>query len=67
MKDDSDLRKLFVDKRDLFTHNLVYKLPTCETGCDVTFRDHEEVGRIAKKIATNGYGMRDLVVAVTIT
>ena len=65
IQNELDLKKLLVEKRDQFTRNLIYKFMTYATGREVTFRDHEEVERILEYVASQGYGMRDLVVAVT--
>ena len=64
IQNEFDLKKLLVEKQDQFTRNLIHKLLTYATDRDVTFRDHEEVESILEHVAIQGYGMRDLVVAV---
>ena len=63
-KDESDLKKALLARKDRFTETLTEKLLIYGTGRKMTFRDHREIERIATEVAESGYGLRDLVTAV---
>ncbi|MDB4733263.1 DUF1592 domain-containing protein [Planctomicrobium sp.] len=64
-QDERELKQLLVARKDQFAETLVEKLLTYGTGRTMTFRDNEEIKRIATKCADNGYGLRDLIISVT--
>lgn len=63
--DESDLRQLLAKRGHQLTRNLVHKLLTYATGREVSFRDLDEVDRIVSTVAASGYGVKDLVLAIT--
>ena len=63
-QDERGLKKLLVARKDRFAEALTKKLMTYATGRSMTFRDTTEIKRIARANATNGYGLRDLIVRV---
>ena len=62
--DERGLKQVLMDRKDRFTYTLTEKLLVYGTGREMTFRDHELIEGIATDIAENGYGLRDLVVAI---
>ena len=62
--DERGLKQVLMDRKDRFTYTLTEKLLVYGTGREMTFRDHEVIEGIAADIAENGYGLRDLVVAI---
>ncbi len=63
-RDETDLKKLLLNRKDQFTKALTEKLLTYATGRPMTFGDRAAIDSIASEVAAKGYGLRDLVVAV---
>jgi hypothetical protein len=63
-QDERDLKKLLLDRKDLFTKALTDKLITYATGRPIAFGDRAAVDAIVTKMGQDGYGLRDLVLAV---
>lgn len=61
IRNERELRKELVDRRDQFTSNLLKKFLTHATGRELTFRDNAEIGRLTKELVESGKGLRDLV------
>ncbi|MHC4993940.1 MAG: DUF1592 domain-containing protein [Planctomycetota bacterium] len=49
---------------DPVARNLIHKLMAYASGRTVTAADHPEIDRIAKEVAAEGYGLRDIVMGV---
>ena len=63
-QDERDLKRLLLDRKDQFTRTLAAKMLTYATGRPTSFRDRTAIDSIAAQVADNGYGLRDLVIAV---
>lgn len=63
-RDEQDFKQLLLARKQRFTESLTEKLLTYASGRAMTFRDQPEIKRIASTCASNGYGLRDLVVEV---
>jgi hypothetical protein len=61
LRDDSDLRRELIKRKDQLTLNLIRKFLTYATGRQLTFRDQAEVKRIRQKLSGSGEGFRDLI------
>jgi hypothetical protein len=64
IRDEADLTRLLVTRKEQFARNLTEKLLTHATGREMTFRDRPEIERIMKESSANGLGFRDLVFLV---
>jgi len=62
--DERGLKTIFLARKDQFAEALTDKLLTYATGRSMTLRDHADVEKVAAACAENGYGLRDLVIAV---
>ncbi len=67
VQNEADLRRELLARTDLFTRNLTKKLLLYACGRELTFADAVEVEKIAQSLAENGYGLRDLVLAIIIS
>ena len=63
-EDERGLKRLLVARKDRFAQALTGKLLTYATGRSMTFQDQPEIERIAAECASNGYGLRDLLIGV---
>ena len=63
-KDESGLKQVLLGRKDRFAHTLTEKLLVYGTGREMTFRDNGEIAEISTELAEDGYGLRDLVIAV---
>ena len=50
-----------LERKDQFNKTLIRKFLTYATGREMTFRDQEEIDKIATDVASAGYGFRDLI------
>lgn len=60
-EDERGLKKILVARKDRFALALTEKLMSYATGRSMTFRDQEEIKRIAGESSQNGYGLTDLI------
>jgi len=58
------LKTVLLTRKDDFARMLTAKLMAYATGRSVTLRDHAEIDRIVESVASGGYGLRDLVIAI---
>ena len=63
-EDERGLKRILVSRKDRFAKTLAEKLLTYAAGRSMTFRDDEEINKIAAVLSSNGYGLRDLVALV---
>lgn len=64
IKDEEDLNRILVRKRDQLAKCLVEKLLIYSTGREMTYRDQPEIQAIVRKAAQDSYKMQDLMFAV---
>lgn len=60
-RDERDLKRLLLERKDQFTRTLVEKLLVYGTGRRMIFRDHDQIQTMVKATAADGYGLRNLV------
>jgi hypothetical protein len=63
-QDERGLKRLLLDRKQRFTEALAEKLLAYGTGRSMTFRDQAEIKKIARVCASEGYGLRDLVLGI---
>ena len=66
-KDERELKKILVSRKDQFSKALTEKLMIYATGRKMTFKDHPEIEHIAETLAKKGYGLQDLVTEVALS
>ncbi|MCM8531511.1 MAG: DUF1585 domain-containing protein, partial [Lentisphaeraceae bacterium] len=64
MTDLDGLNQVLLKRHDQFTKALTEKLMIYALGRKMTFRDHEEIERIAHLKPIHQYGFRDLVIEI---
>lgn len=62
---EGDLKQLLIQRKDRVTQALTEKLMSYATGRTMTFQDQGEINAIASRVAETGYGLRDLIIAIT--
>lgn len=61
IKNETELNAQLLERKDQFNKTLIRKFLTYATGREMTFRDQEEIDKIATDVASAGYGFRDLI------
>jgi hypothetical protein len=66
-KNERDLKRLLLARKDRFVETLTEKLLTYATGRSMTFRDQGDIKKIAVECGANGYGLRRLITDVVLS
>ena len=66
-EDERGLKRLLLARKERFAEALTEKLLTYATGRSMTFRDQPEIKKLAGECGENGYGLRDLMIAIVVS